>query len=142
MTTSRTRILGVGVALPPGIVTNEDLSRRMDTSDEWIQQRTGIRERRHVAVDTGASDLGKLAAEAALAEAGVDVAEIDAILFATLSPDIDWPASACLLAAKLGKPKVRALDVRNQCSGFLYGLAAADALLRAGRARRVLLVGG
>lgn len=142
MVIERTRILGIGTAVPPRVVTNDDLSRRMDTSDEWIQQRTGIRERRHIERDTGATDLGKIAAEAALADAGVDISEIDLILFATLSPDIDWPASSCLLAAKLGRPKVRAFDVRNQCSGFLYGLAAADALLRAGRARRALLVGG
>ena len=89
MAIERTRILGIGTAVPPGVVTNEDLSRRMDTSDEWIRQRTGIRERRYVERDTGATDLGKIAAEAALADAGLDVAEIDLILFATLSPDID-----------------------------------------------------
>jgi 3-oxoacyl-[acyl-carrier-protein] synthase-3 len=138
----RARILGVGAAVPPRIVTNDDLSRRMDTSDEWIQQRTGIRERRYIEVATGATELGARAAEAALAEAKLDITDIDLVVFATLSPDIDWPACAGLLAARLGAPQVRAFDVRNQCSGFLYGLACADALLRTGVARRALLVGG
>src|SRR5262245_12788645 len=96
----RTRILGIGTALPERVVTNHDLRQVMDTSDEWIEQRTGIRERRHVAADCGASDLGKVAAERALRSANLDIAAIDLIVFATLSPDIDWPASACLLAAK------------------------------------------
>jgi 3-oxoacyl-[acyl-carrier-protein] synthase-3 len=140
---TRSRILGVGTAVPPEVVTNEALSRRMDTSDEWIQQRTGIRERRHITSDTGAAELGARAAEAALAEAGLGIGEIDLIVFASLSPDIDWPASAGLLAARLGAPPtVRAFDVKNQCSGFLYGLASVDAMLRAGAARNALLVGG
>jgi 3-oxoacyl-[acyl-carrier-protein] synthase III len=139
---SRSQILGVGTAMPSRTVTNDDLSRRMDTSDEWIQQRTGIRERRHIEEPTGASDLGCQAAQAALSDAGLQVGDVDVILFATLSPDIDWPAAACLLAAKLGAPSVRAFDVRNQCSGFIYSLACADALLRSGRARHALIVGG
>jgi 3-oxoacyl-[acyl-carrier-protein] synthase-3 len=138
----RTRILGVGRALPERVVTNDDLSRVMETSDDWIQQRTGIRERRHVADDCGASDLGKIAAEEALRAAGLAISDVDLIVFATLSPDIDWPASACLLAAKLGARRVPAFDVKNQCSGFLYSLASADALIRAGRARHALVVGG
>jgi 3-oxoacyl-[acyl-carrier-protein] synthase-3 len=96
----RTRILGVGRSLPERVVTNDDLSRVMETSDDWIQQRTGIRERRHVGADCGATDLGKIAAEEALRKAGLDISEIDLIVFATLSPDIDWPASACLLACE------------------------------------------
>ncbi len=137
----RSRILGLGTAVPPAVVTNEDLSRRMETSDEWIQQRTGIRERHFVEGRVGASDLGLEAARAALADAGVAASDVDGIIFATLSPDIDWPASACLLAKKLGLRSVPAFDVRNQCSGFLYGLACADVLIRRGRRRRVLLVG-
>lgn len=142
MRVERTRILGVGAALPERVVTNEDLCGVMDTSDEWIQQRTGIRERRHIASDCGATDLGKIAAEEALRTAGLGIEAIDLIVFATLSPDIDWPASACLLAAKLGARCVPAFDVKNQCSGFIYGLACVDALIRAGRARHALLVGG
>jgi len=138
----RTHILGIGSAVPDNVVTNDDLSRVMDTSDEWIQQRTGIRQRRHIAADCGGTDLGAIAAREALASAGVGIDQIDAIVYATLSPDIDWPASANLLAAKLGARSVPAFDVRNQCSGFLYSLASADALIRAGRARHVLVVGG
>lgn len=139
---SRTHILGVGRAVPDHLVTNDDLSRVMDTSDDWIQQRTGIRERRHIEADCGATDLGKLAADRALDAAGLRIEDVDLIVFATLSPDIDWPASAALLAAKLGAPSIPAFDVKNQCSGFLYSLASADALIRAGRARHALVVGG
>ncbi|HZR80696.1 MAG TPA: beta-ketoacyl-ACP synthase III [Candidatus Binatia bacterium] len=142
MAVLRSHILGIGTAVPDRVVTNDDLSRVMDTSDDWIQQRTGIRERRHVAADCGASDLGKIAAEEALRSAGLGVSDIDLIVFATLSPDIDWPASACLLASKLGARRVPAFDVKNQCSGFIYSLACADAAIRAGRARHALVVGG
>ncbi len=138
----RTHILGVGHAVPDNIVTNDDLSKVMDTSDEWVHQRTGIRQRRHIAADCGATDLGKIAAEQALSCAGLTIADIDLIVFATLSPDIDWPASASLLAAKLGASAIPAFDVKNQCSGFIYSLASADALIRAGRARHALVVGG
>lgn len=137
----RARILGLGHYLPPRVVTNDDLTKLMDTSDEWIQQRTGICERRFVSSSQGPSDLGYEAARIALAEAGVKPRELDLILLATLSPDVDFPASACLLQRRLGVPGVPAIGVRNQCSGFLYGLATADAMIRAGRARRVLLVG-
>lgn len=141
-TAVRARILGVGRAVPDRIVTNDDLGAVMETSDEWIQQRTGIRQRRHVGADCGATDLGRIAAEEALRHAGLAIDAIDMIVFATLSPDIDWPASAALLAAKLGAPRIRAFDVKNQCSGFIYSLACADAAIRAGRARHVLVVGG
>jgi len=142
MAVTRTRILGVGRAVPDRVVTNDDLSKVMDTSDEWIHQRTGIRQRRHIAHDTGATDLGKIAAEEALRAAGLDVGQIDLLVFATLSPDIDWPSCACLLANKLGARDIPAFDVKNQCSGFIYSLACADAMLRAGRARYALVVGG
>lgn len=138
----RTRILGIGHAVPDRVVTNDDLSKLMDTSDEWVHQRTGIRQRRHIGEDCGASDLGKIAAEEALESAGKTIDDIDLIIFATLSPDIDWPASAGLLAAKLGARSIPAFDVKNQCSGFIYSLASADAMIRAGRARHVLVVGG
>ena len=141
-TPTRSRILAVGRAVPDRVVTNEDLSRIMDTSDDWIEQRTGIRQRRHIGSDCGATDLGRVAAEEALRGAGLDIGAIDMVVFATLSPDIDWPASAALLAAKLGARRVPAFDVKNQCSGFLYSLACADAAIRSGRARHVLVVGG
>ncbi len=137
----RTRIRGIGRCVPPGIVTNDDLSERMETDDEWIQQRSGIRERRHIVEDTGAADLGAEAARDALQRAGVEAGEIDCILFATLSPDYDMPASACVLQDRLAISGVPAFDVRNQCTGFLYGMTVADAFLQAGRFGKVLLVG-
>lgn len=138
----RTHILGMGHAVPDRTVTNDDLSKVMDTSDEWVHQRTGIRERRHIGEDCGATDLGVTAAREALESAGLSIDDIDLIVFGTLSPDIDWPASAGLLAAKLGARAIPAFDVKNQCSGFIYSLASADAMIRAGRARHALVVGG
>ncbi|MGH7805085.1 MAG: 3-oxoacyl-ACP synthase III family protein [Candidatus Binatia bacterium] len=136
------RIVGLGAYVPDNVVTNADLTRRMDTTDEWIQQRTGIKERRHVAEDTGAADLGAEAAQRALEQAGVRAADVDLVIFATLSPDYDFPSSACVLSKRLGISGMPAFDVKNQCSGFLYGLSIADQYIRTGKARRVLLVGG
>lgn len=135
-------ILGAGHYVPSRVVTNDDLAQMMPTSDEWIVQRTGIRERRFIEESgIGASDLALPAARDALARAGRDVKDVDAILFATLSPDVNFPGSGCFLAHKLGLPGVPALDVRNQCSGFLYSLSVADAWVRAGVYRTVLIVG-
>lgn len=139
----RTIIRGTGKYVPPRVVTNQDLAAWMDTSDEWIRQRTGI-EQRHWVPDeggVGASDLGLAAAQQALDRAGWQPSDIDLILFATLSPDINFPGSGCLLQHKLGLETTAAMDIHNQCSGFLYGLATADAFLRSGMARRILLVG-
>lgn len=135
------RIVGIGKHVPERAVTNDELTRWIDTSDEWIQQRTGIRERRFVDVDTGAADLGAVAAKQALDRAGLRPEALDLILLATLSPDFDFPASACVLSRLLGVRGAPALDIKNQCSGFLYGLAVADKFIRTGRARNVLLVG-
>src|SRR5436190_8765456 len=135
------RILGLGFHVPPRVVTNDDLSKLMETSDEWIVQRTGIKERHWVEGDVGASELAEHAAKKALADAGVDAKQIDLIVFATLSPDVNFPGSGCLLGARLGLPGVPALDVRNQCTGFLYGLAVADQFVRSGSAQHVLVVG-
>ncbi len=135
-------ILGVGHYVPTKVVTNDDLSKRMTTSDEWIVQRSGIKERRFIEHSgIGASDLAVPASKMALEHAGTDLKEIDAIIFATLSPDHNFPGSGCFLGHKLGLPGVPALDVRNQCSGFLYGLSIADAWIRAGVYKKVLLVG-
>ena len=139
--TANSRILGLGHFVPDHVVTNQDLTRLMDTSDEWIRQRTGIEERHFITHDTGPSDLALPAAEEALRAAGVKAAELDLILLATLSPDIDFPASATLLQRRLGVSGMPAMDVRNQCSGFLYMLATADAFIRSGGARYVLAVG-
>jgi 3-oxoacyl-[acyl-carrier-protein] synthase-3 len=139
--TVNSRILGLGHFVPANVVTNDDLTRCMDTSDEWIQQRTGIRERHFITEDTGASDLALKAAEDALREAGIRAADLDLILLGTLSPDIDFPSSASLLQQRLGVTGIPAMDIRNQCSGFLYTLATADAFIKTGGARYVLAVG-
>jgi 3-oxoacyl-[acyl-carrier-protein] synthase-3 len=140
--TIRSTILGVGHYVPTRVVTNDDLAKLMTTSDEWIVQRTGIRERRYIEHSgIGASDLAVPASKMALEHAGIALADVDAIIFATLSPDHNFPGSGCFLADKLGLPGIPALDIRNQCSGFLYGLSIADAWVRAGVYKNVLLVG-
>jgi len=138
----RSAILGVGHYVPTKVVTNDDLSKLMPTSDEWIQQRTGIKERRFIEADgIGASDLAVPAAKMAVERAGRSLGDVDMIIFATLSPDVFFPGSGCLLGQKLGLPGVPALDVRNQCSGFLYSLSIADAWVRTGAYKNVLVVG-
>jgi len=138
----RARITGVGRYVPPKVVTNDDLSRLMETTDEWIQQRTGICERHYSEGTVGAADMGAEAAREALRRAGLTATDVDCIIFATLSPDYEMPSSACVLQERLGVGGVPAFDVRNQCSGFVYGLAIADGFVRSGRFDRVLLVGG
>lgn len=136
-----TKILGTGAYLPERVVTNDELARMMDTSDAWIHERTGIRERRFVREGEGTSELALEASRRALEAAEVGPNDIDHIILATLSPDYAFPGSAVLLQDMLGMGTVGALDVRNQCSGFLYGLAIADAFIRVGQYRHVLLVG-
>ena len=140
---ARSAILGAGHYVPSKVVTNDDLTKFIpSTSDAWIQERTGIRERRFIEHDgIGASDLGVNAAKMALERAGLTANDIDAVIFATLSPDLNFPGSGVLLQHKLGMPQVPALDVRNQCSGFLYSMSVADAWIRAGVYERVLIVG-
>jgi 3-oxoacyl-[acyl-carrier-protein] synthase-3 len=139
--TVNSRILGIGHYVPDRVVTNDDLTKVMDTSDEWIQQRTGIRERHHIGAHAGPADLGARAARDALASAGVAASDLDLILLGTLSPDVDFPSSAALLQRNLGIRGTPVMDVRNQCSGFVYMLAVADKFIRTGGARRVLVVG-
>lgn len=138
----RSVISGTGRYLPPRLLTNDDLARWMDTSDEWIRQRTGVEQRHWVneGEGTGTSDLGLEASRIALDRAGWEPEDIDLIIFATLSPDINFPGSGCLLQHKLGLTATPALDIRQQCTGFLYGLSVADAFIRSGMAKRVLLV--
>lgn len=136
------RIAGLGHHLPERVVTNEDLSELMETSDAWIRQRTGIEERRWVEGDVGASQLAEPAARQALAAAGIEASDLDMIIFATLSPDINFPGSSCLLQARLGVPGVATLDIRNQCTGFVYSLAVADQFIRTGMMQHILVVGG
>ena len=139
----RTVITGTGRYLPPRIVTNAELCQWMETSDEWIRQRTGIEQRHWIPEQggVGASDLGLEAAKIALSQAGWRPEDIDLIIFATLSPDINFPGSGCLLQHKLGLSTTPALDIRQQCTGFLYGIEVADAYLRSGLAQRILFVG-
>jgi len=140
MATPRTVITGTGHYVPPRIVTNQDLEKLMDTTDEWIRERSGIRERHHVEAGVGTSDLAAEAARLAIADAGVDPSSIDFIVAATLSPDHYFPGIGVMVQAKLGLGTIGALDVRNQCSGFIYALSAADQYIKAGTYKRVLLV--
>ncbi len=137
----RSRIISTGRYAPEKVMTNEDMSKLVPTSDEWIRERTGIQQRHFVDREIGVSDLGYEAAKIALARAQLKPADLDFIVFATLSPDYMFPGSGCLLQQMLGIPGIGALDVRTQCTGFLYGLAVADAFIRTGQYRRVLLVG-
>ena len=139
----KTIIKGTGRYVPPRLVTNADLAQWMDTSSEWIIQRTGIEQRYWVPEEggVGASDLGLEASKIAMDRSGWKPEDIDLIIFATLSPDLFFPGSGCLLAHKLGLSSTPALDIRQQCTGFLYGMATADAYIRSSLAKRVLLVG-
>jgi len=137
----RAVIVGSGSEIPPLRVTNDALARIMDTSDEWIRERTGIECRRYVEAGTATSDLGVGAARRALDSAGVSKDEVDLVVFATMTPDHYFPGCGGILQAKLGMEPVTAFDIRQQCVGFLYGLQLVDAHLRAGLARTALLVG-
>jgi len=139
----KTIIKGTGRYVPERVVTNDDLSQWMDTSDEWIRQRTGIEQRHWVPEvgGVGSSDLGLEASKIALKRAGWSPEDIDLIIFATLSPDIYFPGSGCMLQHKLGLENTPALDIRQQCTGFIYGLTTADAFIRSGHANRILFVG-
>jgi 3-oxoacyl-[acyl-carrier-protein] synthase-3 len=137
---AETRITGTGHYVPPKIVTNFDLEKMMDTSDEWIQQRAGIRERHFAEPGVGASGLGYQAALKAIEDAGIDKEDIDFIIAATLSPDHYFPGIGVMIQEKLGLAGIGALDVRNQCSGFIYSLSIADQYIRAGTYKKILLV--
>ncbi|MFC2074943.1 3-oxoacyl-ACP synthase III family protein [Bdellovibrionota bacterium] len=138
----RSVIVGTGQYVPPKVVTNDDLATMMDTSDEWIRQRSGIRERRFVEKQgIGPSDLGLKAAQQALDDADMVPQDLDCIIFATLSPDMFFPGSSGFLQAQLGVPGIAALDVRTQCTGFIYSLSVADQFIRTGMYKNVLVVG-
>ncbi|MEP6800529.1 MAG: 3-oxoacyl-[acyl-carrier-protein] synthase III C-terminal domain-containing protein [Acidobacteriota bacterium] len=137
----RTVVRGSGMFVPEGVVTNERMSRLMDTTDEWIRQRTGIAERRYARSGTSSCDLGIEAAKRALENASLAASDIDLIVFATMTPAHYFPGNGGLLAAALGLDRTPALDIRMQCAGFLSGLQVCDAFIRSGAYRRVLLVG-
>jgi len=134
-------IIGCGMYVPENVVTNNDLSKMMDTTHDWIVQRSGIEERRWVSPEVATTDLALKACEEAIKSAGIDKKEIDCILFATLSPDFFFPGAACILQPKLGLTEIPAIDVRQQCSGFLYGMSMADAFIKSGQYKTILLVG-
>jgi 3-oxoacyl-[acyl-carrier-protein] synthase-3 len=137
----RAKVTGTGIYVPGNVVDNHDMSRLMDTSDEWIRQRTGIITRRFADLDQATSDLAVPAAEQALGDAGLDKSEIDYVVFATMTPDFYFPGAGPVFANKLGLSEVPCLDIRQQCAGFLWGLQLADAMIRAGQYRNVLVVG-
>ncbi|EFS97401.1 beta-ketoacyl-acyl-carrier-protein synthase III [Capnocytophaga ochracea F0287] len=138
----RSRIKGLGFYVPENVVTNDDLSKLMDTSDEWIQERTGIQQRRHAlkGSDTTTS-MGVKASLKAIEAANINKEEIDFIVFATLSPDFFFPGCGVLVQKELGLPTVGALDIRNQCSGFIYALSVADQYIKTGMYKNILVIG-
>jgi 3-oxoacyl-[acyl-carrier-protein] synthase-3 len=137
----RAVIVGSGSYVPPNQVTNDMLARIMDTSDEWIRARSGVETRYYVSEGTATSDLGVAAAAEALTLAAVDKDEIDLVIFATMTPDHYFPGCGGLLQSKLGIKNIPCFDIRQQCAGFLYGMQLADAQIRSGMAKTVLLVG-
>lgn len=134
-------ILGTGSALPERILTNADLEKMVDTSDEWIVSRTGIRERRIVNENTASSDLSVEAAKRALEDAGLTANDIDLVIVATVTPDYMFPATACLVQEKLGIKKTAAFDISAGCSGFVYALSTAAPMLQSGVAKNALVIG-
>jgi len=138
---SRARIIATGSYLPERIMTNHDLETMVDTSDEWITERTGIKERRIIDEDMCASDLAVEASREALKRAGLRPKDLDLILAATVSGDMLLPSTACIVQGKLKAKNAAALDINAACSGFVYGLSVANAYIRSGAAKRILLVG-
>jgi len=138
----RSRIAGMGYYVPDRVVTNDDLAKMMDTNDEWIRERTGIEERRWVepGKDT-TSSMGVKAAQSAIADARLQASDIDFIIFATLSPDYYFPGPGVQVQEALGMDTVGALDVRNQCSGFVYALSVADQFVKTGMYNNILVIG-
>lgn len=138
----QSKIAGIGFYVPKNIYTNHDLTRFMDTSDEWIQERTGIKERRYAdRIGETTTTMAVEASKIALQRAGITAQDVDFIVFATLSPDYYFPGSAVLLQREMGMGEVGALDIRNQCSGFIYALSIADQYIKTGMYKNVLVVG-
>ncbi|MHC5310299.1 3-oxoacyl-ACP synthase III family protein [Myroides sp. LJL116] len=138
----RSKITGLGYYVPDNIVTNDDLSKIMDTNDQWIRERTGIQERRHVSLpEDSTSTMGVKASRIAMERAGVEPKDIDFVVFATLSPDYYFPGPGVTLQKELGLDTVGALDIRAQCSGFVYALSVADQYIKTGMYKNILVVG-
>jgi 3-oxoacyl-[acyl-carrier-protein] synthase-3 len=138
----RIGITGLGTHVPERVLTNDELSRLVDTSDEWIMERTGIRERRIAAAEEALTDIALPASRDALRDAGVEAADIDLLVCATVTPDMMFPTSSALLADELGMPKAAAYDLLAGCTGFVYAIAQAYAMLASGLSKRALVVGG
>ncbi len=134
-------ITGTGMYVPPRVVKNEELKEWYDTSDEWITERSGIKERRWIEEGTNTSALAVEAASMALKNSGLDKDALDMVVFATLTPDAYFPGSGCFLQAKMGLPTIPCLDIRMQCSGFIYGLSLTEMYIKAGKYKNILVVG-
>lgn len=137
----RSAVVGLGHHVPERVLTNQDLERMVETSDEWIRTRTGISERRLAEPGTGTSDLAAPAARRALESAGIDAGEVDLIITATTTPDAPLPSTACYVQQKIGASRAACFDLAAACAGFVYGLAAADQFIRGGMYRTVLVIG-
>ncbi|QWK19821.1 MAG: ketoacyl-ACP synthase III [Hydrogenobacter thermophilus] len=135
-----TTLTGIGYYLPPKVLTNFDLEKMVDTSDDWITTRTGIKERR-IADNENVTQMAYMASLEALESANIQPEDIDLIILATLTPELKFPSTACLLQAKLGAKRAYAFDISAACSGFIYGLELADAYIKSGKAKKILLVG-
>lgn len=138
----RIGITGLGVNVPERVVTNDDLAQIVETSDEWIRERTGIRERRMAADDEALTDIALPAARRALDDAGADAADIDLLICATVTPDMLFPTASALMADTLGMPKAAAYDLLAGCTGFVYAIAQAYGMLASGISKKALVVGG
>ena len=139
--THRSRILGIGMAVPSRVVTNDDLAKLMETSNEWIVERTGIEQRRWVEPGEGGAELAAKASKEAIERAGIQAKDIDLIIYATLSPDVNFPGTGVFVQRLLGLKEIPCLDIRQQCTGFIYGLSIADAYIRTGMFKHVLVIG-
>ncbi|MBA3395557.1 MAG: ketoacyl-ACP synthase III [Deltaproteobacteria bacterium] len=137
----RSRIMGIGMSVPSRVVTNDDLAAKMETSHDWIVERTGIEERRWVSEGETGATLATAASQQAIERSGVDPKQIDLIIYATLSPDFFFPGTAVFVQRALGLKDIPCLDIRQQCTGFIYGLSIADAFIRSGQYKHVLLIG-
>jgi 3-oxoacyl-[acyl-carrier-protein] synthase-3 len=137
----RSRVLGIGMSVPARVVTNHELATKMETSNEWIIERTGIEERRWVEPGEGGAELATRASREAIERAGLQPKDIDLIVYATLSPDFNFPGTAVFVQRQLGLREIPCLDIRQQCTGFIYGLSIADAYVRTGAFKHVLVIG-
>jgi 3-oxoacyl-[acyl-carrier-protein] synthase-3 len=137
----RSRLLGIGMSVPPRVVTNHDLARMMETTNEWIIERTGIEERRWVSEGETGATLATAASKQAIERAGLQPRDIDMIIYATLSPDFNFPGTGVFVQRALGLRDIPCIDIRQQCTGFIYGLSVADAYIRTGAFKHILLIG-